>query len=217
MATEPTADAGAGGVEGVDPAPEPPPAASRGGLRVVRGDARTEAGASADAPSADGASAAGTLVDGTLVDGAPVASGPGAARRFVGRVAQLDHGAVHDAVAAWRASMRDDAAAWFAAEEAVARAVVTSGRHHEQRVLLVPLAEAFAYGVWYDGPRGRLQRTPGEAAPELRVHATEASGQYAATLAMLALLVRDYLAPATFALLYGPFAPHIPVAELGRE
>ncbi len=53
--------------------------------------------------------------------------------------------------------------------------------------------------------------------PELHVRATEASGQYLGTLAMLALLVRDHLEPATFARLYRPFAPHIPVAELGRE
>jgi hypothetical protein len=120
---------------------------------------------------------------------------------------------VHDAVAAWRASMHDDAAAWFAAEEAVARAVVTSGRHHEQRPLLIPLAEAFAHGVWY---RGYPEATLGDA-PELRVHATEASGQYLGTLAMLALLVRDHVEPATFDLLYRPFARLIPAADLGRE
>jgi hypothetical protein len=121
---------------------------------------------------------------------------------------------VRAAVATWRESMRHDLEAWFAAEEAVARAVVAAGRHHEQRPLLIHVADAFANHVWY---RARRPHPPGAPAPELHVRATEASGQYLGTLAMLALLVRDHLEPATFARLYRPFAPHIPVAELGRE
>jgi hypothetical protein len=171
-------------------------------MRVVRADPR------AAAPGR------GEAADGAPADGAAAAHGAPAARRFVGRLALLGHESVHDVVAAWRASMRADATAWFAAEEAVARAVVTSGRHHEQRPLLIPLAEAFAYSVWY---RGRPRLTRGESAPELRVRATEASGQYLGTLAMLALLVRDHLEPATFELLYRPFARLIPAAGLGRE
>jgi hypothetical protein len=68
--------------------------------------------------------------------------------------------------------------------------------------------------VWY---RARRHDTPGAPPPELHVRATEASGQYLGTLAMLALLVRDRLDAPTFARLYRPFAPHVPVAELGRE
>jgi hypothetical protein len=199
VATEPTGDTGADRAAAADPPPGAPsqPAASRGGMRIVRADPR------AAVPGG-----------GTSADDAPAAHGSPAALRFVGRLALLDHEAVRDAVVAWRESMRDDASAWFAAEEAVARAVVTSGRHHEQRPLLIPLAEAFAYSVWY---RGRPQLTLGESAPELRVHATEASGQYLGTLAMLALLVRDHLDAATFDLLYRPFAALIPAADLGRE
>jgi hypothetical protein len=54
-------------------------------------------------------------------------------------------------------------------------------------------------------------------APETRVGASEASGHYLATVAMLALLARDHLEPAAFDLLYGPFAARIPPAELAPE
>ena len=141
---------------------------------------------------------------------APDVFGRDAAHRFVGRVAQLDPEAVRAVVAAWRETMRQDLGAWFAAEDAVAHAVVTSGRYHEQRPLLIHMADAFARHVWSRGPRGGV-------APELRVHATEASGQYLGTVAMLALLVRDHLEPAAFARLYRPFAALVPTAALGRE
>ncbi len=151
-------------------------------------------------------------------DAAPWPAGRGAARKFVGRLAQLDPEAVYASVQTWREAMREDLGAWFAAEEAVARAVVASGRHDEQRPLLMHVAEAFAYGVWYGaGYGGRARLTLGESAPELRVRATEASGQYLATVAMLALLVRDHLEPEAFEVLYRPFAALIPVDELRRE
>jgi hypothetical protein len=51
---------------------------------------------------------------------------------------------------------------------------------------------------------------------ELALRATEPSGQYPATLAMIALLVRDHLDPADFAHLYAPFTDLIPLDELGR-
>jgi hypothetical protein len=148
----------------------------------------------------------------------PSAVGRNAARRFVGRLAQLDPEAVYTSVQTWREAMREELGAWFAAEETVGRAVVASGRHEEQRPLLMHVAEAFAYGVWYGaGYGGRARLTLGEHAPELRVRATEASGQYLATLAMLALLVRDHLEPAEFEILYRPFAALIPADELVRE
>ena len=139
--------------------------------------------------------------------------GLGAALKFVGRVSQLDIDAVAGALAAWRQSMRADASGWFAAEEAVARAVVSSGRHADQKPLLMHMADAFAHLVWYGGRAAREHAPP----PELRVQGSEASGQYLTTLAMLALLVRDQLEPATFALLYEPFAPYVPLDELAPE
>jgi hypothetical protein len=139
--------------------------------------------------------------------------GLGAALKFVGRVSQLDLDAVAGALASWRQTMRTDAGGWFAAEEAVARAVVSSGRHADQKPLLMHMADAFAHLVWYGG-RARREHAP---PPELHVRGSEASGQYLATLTMLALLVRDHLEPATFTLLYQPFAPHIPLDELAPE
>ncbi len=141
--------------------------------------------------------------------GAPRAhpSGAVAARMFIGRVSRLDVEAVRGIVATWRDSMRHGAEAWLAAEDAVGLAVVASGRHHEQRPLLVHVADAFAHLVWHGGT----------AEPELRIQATEASGQYLATVAMLAVLVRDRIDAATFDLIYRPFAAYIPPTKLERE
>ena len=143
----------------------------------------------------------------------------GQALKFIGRLALLDHGGVTSSIRSWHALMRHESEAWFTAEEAVARAVVDSGRHGMQQPLLMHVAEAFAYRVWYRGQPDPASgaAAPGAPAPELRVQATEASGQYVATVAMLALLVRDHLDASTFALLYRPFADLIPVAELVRE
>src|SRR4051812_19381724 len=138
-------------------------------------------------------------------------AGRGAAARFVGRVAQLDHEAVRDAVAAWRQNMRSAYDTWFAAEDAVAQAIVRSGRHTEQRPLLIHMADAFSQRVWTGRPR--VESGPAERV----VHATEASGQYLATLAMLAILVRDHLDAGTFEQVYQPFAALIPITELAPE
>lgn len=90
--------------------------------------------------------------------------------------------------------MRDERGAWFAAEQAVAGAVVASGRQDEQRPLLMSVAEASSSRAWYrtadgagdDGPARRApgEPTPGEPTSERRVRATEASGPYLTTLAM---------------------------------
>jgi hypothetical protein len=137
----------------------------------------------------------------------PDPSGPVAARKFIGRVSRLDVESVRGIVATWRDSMRHGAEAWLAAEGAVGLAVVSSGRHREQKPLLVHVADAFAHLVWYGGT----------SEPELRVQATEASGQYLATVAMLAVLVRDHIDAATFDLIYRPFAAYIPPSNLERE
>ena len=84
-----------------------------------------------------------------------------------------------------------------------------TGRRAEQKPLLMHVADAFSTIVWHGGGTARER----EQAPELRVQASEASGQYLATLAMLALLVRDRLEPSAFAMLYQPFAPHIALDE----
>ena len=137
--------------------------------------------------------------------------GADAARKFVGRLSHLDREAGLAAITTWHGLVTVEGRSWFAAEDAVAQAIVAAGRQREQRSLLVQVADAFAHDVWY-GAAGRRGRPP-----ESEVRATEASGQYVATLAMLALLTRDQLEPATFELLYRPFAAAIPVEDLARE
>lgn len=140
---------------------------------------------------------------------APGPRGVPAAAKFVGRVSQLDAAAVRAAVEGWREVMRAESEAWFAAERAAAHAVLDAGRTAEQQVMLGHLSDAVLRTVWYRAGVGQT--------PEARVGATEASGQYIASVAMLALLVRDHLSAGEFALLYRPFAGVVPVDELGRE
>jgi hypothetical protein len=142
-----------------------------------------------------------------------VAGGLVPARKFIGRVAQLRVSEVREAVEAWRETMRDESLAWFAAEDEVADALVRSALHGAQKALLLHVADVFCEMVWY---REGDEPTPGTAL-ERRVQATEASGQYLTTLSMLAVLVRRHLEPATFDLLYRPFATAIPFPELARE
>lgn len=132
-----------------------------------------------------------------------------AASKFVGRVSQLDAAAIRAAVQAWRDVMRSESEGWFAAERAAGNAVLAAGRSAEQQVLLGHLSDAVLRTVWYRGGVGQT--------PEARVGATEASGQYIASIAMLALLVRAHLEAGDFELLYRPFADVVPVEELGRE
>ncbi len=139
-------------------------------------------------------------------------AGPQAASKFVGRLSRLDVAAVRRVVDLWHQVMRSESDAWFAAEEAAAHAVLVAGRTAEQEVLLGYLADCVLRGVWYRDAHGQPPGTP-----EARVGATEASAQYVGTIAMLALLVRDHLGAAEFALLYRPFATLIPLEELGRE
>ena len=131
-----------------------------------------------------------------------------AAAGFVGRVSELDLPRVRAVIASWHEAVARDPDGWFAAEAAVADAVAGSGRRAEQRVLLMEMADAFCHAVWY-------RRAARAAAAERFVHATEPSGQYVATLAMLALLVRDLLDPGDFATVYAPFAAVIPAGDLG--
>jgi hypothetical protein len=126
-----------------------------------------------------------------------------AAAKFLGRIAQLELEQLGVAVQAWHSAVGRD---WFAAEDAVAQAVIDSARAAEQEVLLEHIAQLFRSVPWF---------TPEE--PGARVNASEPSGQYVTTLAMLALLVRDRLSPAEFELLYRPFATLIPTEELDRE
>lgn len=136
----------------------------------------------------------------------PCDRGVQAAKKFIGRVSQLDLGAVQDAVRIWHDMMRVDTSGWFAVERAIGQAVIAAGLETRQEALLIHVAECFVRRVWAQ-----------DGAAELRVGTTEASGQYLATVAMLALLVREHVSPDTFAIAYRPFATAIPADELDPE
>ena len=128
------------------------------------------------------------------------------ASKFLGRLAQLDLATLGKAVDAWRHAVTSATDAWFEAEGAVAQGVLRSHRHREQEVLLGHMTDLFRRAAWFK-----------REAPGARIHSSEAGAQYVATLAMLALLVRDQLREQDFELLYRPFAQVIPTAELERE
>jgi hypothetical protein len=129
-----------------------------------------------------------------------------AASKFVGRLAQLDLRSLGEAIAAWRAAVASTDAAWFDAEAAVAGAIAAANRHTEQRILVGYIGDLFVDSRWFSAE-----------APGTLIGAAEPAAQYVATLAMLALLVRDRLAPGEFELLYRPFARLIPPDTLARE
>jgi hypothetical protein len=138
------------------------------------------------------------------------AGGVDAAADFIGRLAGLTLAEVRRFIGEWHHAVATDADRWFAAEAAVAEAVSRSRRHAEQRVLLRLIADTVTNALWYR----HAQTAPGL---ERRVRATEASGQYAATLAMLALLVRDHLDEGDFAAVYAPFTELIPLEDVAPE
>ena len=129
-----------------------------------------------------------------------------AAAKFLGRLSRLAIGDLREPIERWRRAVVTSTEQWFAAESALAHAVARSRRHQEQERLLEQLVETLRGAGWFR-----------HTAAVERIGASEASIQYTSTLAMLALLVRDHLGPAEFSTLYGPFAPLIPLDELGRE
>jgi len=140
------------------------------------------------------------------------------AAKFVGRVSQLDLETMRAAVLAWRELMATATEAWFAAERAAARAVQEAQRTAQQRTLLAQMADGVLHGVWYREARTeRDRRSERDRRPELQVGATEASAQYVATVAMLALLVRDRISAGDFALLYEPFDAEVPLEALEHD
>lgn len=128
------------------------------------------------------------------------------AGKFVGRFSQLALADLRAPIERWRRAVSLASTQWFAAESAVATAMRATGRHAEQEILLEQLLLAMRHAGW-------MRRSD---ALEV-VGASEASLQYTATLALLALLLRDRLTAREFALLYSPFASLIPPEELGPE
>jgi hypothetical protein len=128
------------------------------------------------------------------------------AGKFIGRFSQLALADLRVPIERWRRTVSLASSQWFGAESALSDAMLATGRHAEQEILLEQLLLAMRRAGW-------MRRSE---ALEV-VGASEASVQYTASLAVLALLVRDRLGAREFALLYSPFAPLIPLEELGPE
>jgi len=126
-----------------------------------------------------------------------------AARKFLGRLALLDLQQLAVAIHQWH---RLVGSAWFDAEADLARAMRDSHRNAERNSWLEEMAGIFRQKAWFTSLE-----------PGTLIGASDASAQYVATTAMLALLARDYLAPPYFQMLYNPFAELIPIDELQRE
>jgi len=129
-----------------------------------------------------------------------------AATEFIRHLARLDVNDLEAIGRRWRHTVTTDPSGWFAAESAVGRAVHATGRKMAQESLLEALSDVAKRRGWWR--IDRIQTTDGRGL-------TEAAVQYAATLAVIALLVRDVIAAAEFEVVYAPFAPALPLAELG--
>lgn len=120
---------------------------------------------------------------------------------FLGRLPQLSLQRLGDAVQAWRVEL-SQSGAWHTAEDAVSRAITETSRHRMQWRILERLFDTFHDAPWFKAAQ------PGSMVP-----GSDAAAQYVTTAALLALLVRDVLAPATFETLYFPFQSIIPASK----
>jgi hypothetical protein len=127
---------------------------------------------------------------------------------FVDQLGRFDVAELEVIGRTWRTIVAADPPAWFAAEGSVGQAVRTTGRQLMQESLLEELSEVVRRRGWW-----RLDRIESAEGQGL----TEAGVQYAATLATIALLVRDVVTSLDFELIYSPFVPVVPVPETGER
>jgi hypothetical protein len=128
------------------------------------------------------------------------------AMAFVHRLGQLDVADLEVVGRTWRRVVAEDPPAWFAAEGTVGSAVGATHRQLVQEALLEELTDVVRRRGWW-----RLDRV--EAADGQGL--TEAGVQYAATLATIALLVRDVIPAQDFELIYSPFMALVPLSGPG--
>jgi hypothetical protein len=121
-------------------------------------------------------------------------------RAFLERLEALDMEQLREAIRVWRRELSDG---WHEADHAVAVAMRDSQRHREQEAVLEALYDVFRRAPWFTNEH-----------PGTRVASSDATAQYIATSAVLALLVCDRLAPQYLQTLYQPFASLIPLADL---
>jgi hypothetical protein len=123
-----------------------------------------------------------------------------AVRRFLEAIQRLTIEQWREVIEAWRATVTD---AWHDAGSAVAVAVTESDRRQAREELLSELGEITRRMRWDGG------ETAGTFA-----QAIESTAHYVASLAGLALLVRDRITQGEFDALYLPFTGVIPEATV---
>jgi hypothetical protein len=123
-----------------------------------------------------------------------------AVRQFLEAIQRLTMDQWKEVIAAWRTTVTD---AWHDADSAVAAAVSDSERRQAREDLLSELADITRRIRWNSGePTGASAQ------------ATESTAHYVASLAALALLVRDRITRQSFDALYRPFMGVIPLATI---
>jgi hypothetical protein len=121
-------------------------------------------------------------------------------RRFLEATQRLSVEQWKDVIAAWRTTVTD---AWHEADAAVAAAVAASERRQAREELLSELQDIIRRVRWNGADwTGRSRE------------ATESTAHYLASLAGVALLVRDRIAHREFDALYLPFMGVIPLATI---
>jgi hypothetical protein len=123
-----------------------------------------------------------------------------AVRQFLEAMERLTMEQWREVIAAWRTTVTDP---WHEAGSAVAAAVTESGRRQAQEELLSELGDIARRVRWDRGD------TAGNS-----TQAIESTAHYVASLAALALLVRDRITRREFDALYLPFMEVIPLATI---
>jgi hypothetical protein len=123
-----------------------------------------------------------------------------AVRQFLEAIQRLTVVQWREVIAAWRTTVTD---AWHEADSAVAAAVTESDRRQAREEVLSEIGD-IARRIRWDG---------GDATGNSR-QATESTAHYVASLAALALLVRDRITRRAFDALYAPFIGVIPLATI---
>ena len=137
---------------------------------------------------------------GRVSDENPFGPGTLAVRRFLEAIQRLTIEQWREVIEAWRTTVTD---AWHDAGSAVAAAVTESARRQAREELLSELGEITRRTRWNGGDRA------GDSS-----QAMESTAHYVASLAALALLVRDRITRREFDALYLPFRGVIPLESL---